>query len=111
VQRRLAAPPAGEAVVLRADAWGVRRELETAGALRRRREGSKLVILRQDDRLVGGRAQKVGEAGVGGVAVEHDGEVVDPLDPARRRGALERGEGLGAGVLADETRERRDDVV
>ena len=109
VERRVAAPPAGEALVLRADTWRVRRDLEGASRLRLARERAELVVGRQDDRLVGGRARQVGEVRVRRVERELDGEVVDPLDPAGREDARERRQRRR--VLADQPLVGGDDVV
>ena len=111
VEERLAAPPPGIRVVLRADTGRVGHELERAGRLRRLLEGARLVVRRQEDRLVGRRAREIREARRRGVEMELDGQVVDRLDAARRQHALECRERLRAGVRVDEPVERRDDVV
>ena len=110
-QRRLAAPPSRVAVVLGADPRRVRGQLERTRRLRRGGEAAELVVLREDDRLVGGRARQIREARRRRVEREFDRIVVHLRDPARGEHAFERREGLRARVRVGEALERRDDVV
>ena len=111
VERRLSAPPAVERLVRRAHTGRVGGELEGPGPLRRLLEGPGLVVRRQDDRLVGGRAREEGEPSGRCVEVECDRVLVHLLHAVGREDALVGRERLRPAVGVGESLVRRYDVV